>query len=352
VFAVQNEIANEISETLRLKLSSEEQKRVTKHSTESVEAYQLYLKGLYEANKFSPEGTQKALEYYNQAIAADPSYALPYAGLAEMHSLMGAIMVPPHEIYPRAKSEAQKALALDETSAEAHCAMAEVELFYNWDFAAAEKQFLRAIELNPNYVESISGYSGYLKVRRDYTQEIAQARRGRDLDPLSAFANMELGEAYYHARQYDQAINQITKTFEMDPHLVGFAYHVRARAYEQKKMYAEALADSQKWVDAFHDDPQAVSSLGRIYARMGSKAEAQKMLDKLQEISRHRYVSTYWTALVYVGLGDKDQAFRDLEKAIDDRYFLMIWINSDPLFDSLRADPRFANLAKRIGLPQ
>jgi len=185
---------------------------------------------------------------------------------------------------------------------------------------------------------------------RDYSQEIAQAKRGQELDPLSSFANMELGETFYQARQYDQAINQITKTFEMDPHLVGFAYHVRARAYEQKKMYAEALEDSQRWAEAFHDDPQAISSLGRLYARMGNRAEAQKMLDKLQEISKRRYFSTYWTALVYVGLGDKEQALRNLEKAFEDRYFLMIWINSDPLFDSLRSDQRFADLVRHVGL--
>lgn len=194
-------------------------------------------------------------------------------------------------------------------------------------------------------------YSGYFKAMRNYPEEINQAKRGRDLDPLSALANMELGEAFYHARQYDQAINQITRTFEMDPHLVGFAYHVRARAYEQKKMYAEALADSQRWADAYPNDAQAVSSLGRLHARMGNRAEAQRMLDRMQELSKQRYFSSYWTALVYLGLGDKDRALTNLERAYEDRYFLMIWINSDPLFDSLRSDQRFTDLVRRIGLP-
>ncbi|MGZ8846197.1 MAG: alpha/beta fold hydrolase [Pyrinomonadaceae bacterium] len=352
VFAVQSEIANEISETLRLKLNPDEQKRVTKHSTDNIEAYQLYLKGLYEANKFSPEGARKAVEYYQQATVADPSYALAYAGLSYIHSLMGSIALNPKDIYPLAKSEAQKALALDETLPEAHSAMAVVEIFYDWDFPAAEKEYKRALELNPNYAEGISGYSGYFKVMRNYPEEIAQAKRGRELDPLSSFTNMELGEAYYMARQYDQAINQITKTFEMDPHLVGFAYHVRARAYEQKKMYAEALADSQRWADAFKDNPQAISSVARFHARMGNRAEALKMLDRLQELSQHRYVSSYWTATVYIGLGDKEKALAALERAYEERYFLMIWINGDPLFDGLRSEPRFINLVKRIGLPQ
>jgi tetratricopeptide (TPR) repeat protein len=306
---------------------------------------------LYEANKFSPEGARKAIEYYQQATAADPSYALAYAGLSQIHALTGGMVVPPKDIYPLAKSEAQKALALDETLPEAHSAMAIVELFYDWDFPAAEKEFKRAVELNPNYAEGISGYSGYFKVMRNYPEEIAQAKRGRELDPLSSFTNMELGEAYYQARQYDQAINQITKTFEMDPHLVGFAYHVRARAYEQKKMYAEGLADSQRWADAFKDDPLSISSIARFQARLGNRAEALKLLDRLNELSKHRYVSSYWTATVYIGLGNKDEALRNLEKAFEDRYFLMIWINGDPLFDSLRSDSRFNDLLKRIGLP-
>jgi len=350
VFAVQSEIANEISGTLRLKLNSDEQKRVTKHSTDNIEAYQLYLKGRYEANKFSPEGARKALEYYQQATVADPSYAPAYAGLSYIHVLMGNIALPPKEIYPLAKSEAQKALALDQTLPEAHTSMAIVELFYDWDFPAAEREFKRALELNPNYAECFSGYSGYFKVRRNYAEELVQAKHGRELDPLSPFANMELGEAYYHGRQYDQAINQITRTFEMDPHLVGFAYHVRARAYEQKKMYAEALADSQRWAEAFKDDPQPLSSVARFQARMGNRAEALKMLDRLQELSKHRYVSSYWTATVYIGLGDKENALAALEKAYEDRYFLMIWINGDPLFDSLRSEPRFIDLERRIGL--
>jgi eukaryotic-like serine/threonine-protein kinase len=349
VFAVQSEIANEISETLRLKLSGDEQRRVTKQSTTNVQAYQLYLKGRYEANKWSPDGMQKAIDYYNQAIAADPSYALPYAGLSHIHSWMGHVLLPPKEILPKAKSEAEKALALDETSPEAHSIRASIALFYDWDLAAAEKGFKRAIELNPNYAEGVSAYSGYFKVMRNYGEEIAYARRGRDLDPLSAFANMELGEAFYQARQYDQAINQITRTFEMDPHLIAFAYHVRARAYEQKRMYAEALADCQHWVAATRDDPQAIASLGRVYARAGNRREAEKMLNRLQEISRQRFVSSYWIATVYVGLGDKDQAFHHLEKAFDERYFLMVWMNSDPLFDNIRSDRRFTDLVRRIG---
>ena len=162
---------------------------------------------------------------------------------------------------------------------------------------------------------------------------------------------MELGEALYHARRYDEAIEQIRKTFELDSHFF-IAFHVRARAYEQKKMYAEAIADCQEWAKIFHDDPIAIASLGHVYAAMGKRREAEEVVNKLLEISKQRYVSPYWIAIVYAGLANNDQAFHYFEKAFEDRYFIMIWINSDPRLDNLRSDPRFADLLRRIGLPQ
>jgi serine/threonine protein kinase/pimeloyl-ACP methyl ester carboxylesterase/tetratricopeptide (TPR) repeat protein len=349
IFAVQNEIANEISETLRLKLNSDDQKRVTKRYTDNVEAYQLYLKGRFESNKFTPEGMEKGIEYFNQAIAADPTYALAYAGLSNLYAVQAHVWVPPKEGYAKAKWAAEKAAQLDNTLAEAHEAVGAVKLYYDWNFPAAESEFRRAIELNPNSSDAHSNYSGYFKALRKYPEEIAEARRGQELDPLSAFSNMELGEAFYQARRYDESIEQIRKTFELDPHFF-VAYHVRARAYEQKKMYAEAVADCQEWAKVFHDDPAALASLGHVYATMGKRREAEEILKKLQEISKQRYFSPYWTAVVYAGLGDNDKAFQFFEKAFEDRYFIMIWINSDPRLDNLRSDPRFADLVRRVGL--
>jgi serine/threonine protein kinase/tetratricopeptide (TPR) repeat protein len=351
IFAVQNEIANEISETLRLKLNSDEQKRVTRHYTDNVEAYQLYLKGRFEVNKYTREGVAKGIEYYNRAITIDPTYALAYAGLADLYALQAHVWVLPKEGYAKAKWAAEKAILLDDALPEAHNAMGLVNLYYDWDFPTAEKEFKRAIALNPNFSDAHSAYSAYFKALRRYPEEIAEAKRGQELDPLSAFTNMELGEAFYHARRYDEAIEQIRKSLELDPHLF-VAYHVRARAYEQKKMYAEAIADCQEWGKIFHDDPFALATLAHVYATMGKRREAEEILNKLQEISKQRYFSPYWIAVVYAGLGDNDQAFQYFEKAFDDRYFLMIWMNSDPRFDNLRADPRFANLMQRIGLTQ
>jgi tetratricopeptide (TPR) repeat protein len=241
---------------------------------------------------------------------------------------------------------------LDDTLAEAHEALGAVKLYYDWDFPAADKEFKRAIELNPNYSDVHSSHSGYFKALRRYPEEIAEARRGQELDPLSAFSNMELGEALYQARRYDEAIEQIRKTFELDQHFF-IAYHVRARAYEQKKMYAEASADCQEWAKIFHDDdPIALASLAHVYGTMGKRHEAEEAIKRLQEISSQRYFSPYWTAVAYAGLGDNDKAFQYFDKAFQDRYFIMIWINSDPRFDNLRSDPRFAELVRRIGLPQ
>lgn len=349
IFTVQNEIASEISETLRLRLNRDEQKRAARQYTDNVEAYQLYLKGRYESNKFTPEGVQKAIDYYNQAIAIDPTYALAYAGQADLHSMRAHTWIPPKESYPKAKWAAEKALALDDTLAEAHDAAGGVKLFYDWDYPSAEYQFKRAIELNPNCAHAYSLYSTYFKAMKRYREEIAQAKRGQELDPLSAFANMELGEAFYQARRYDEAIEQIRKTLELDSHFF-IAYHVRARAYEQKRMYGEAIADCQEWAKLFHDDPPAIASLGHVYASMGNRREAERTLDRLQQISTQRYFSPYWTAVVYAGLGDLDRAFHYLEKAFEDRYFILIWINSDPRLDNLHSDRRFADLVRRMGL--
>lgn len=352
ILAVQNEIAREISGNLRLKLSGEERPQLARRSPENSEAYQLYLKGRFEANKFAPEAFPKAIEYYNQAIAIDQGYALAYAGLAEIYSAEANFGVPPKEAYPKAKLAADKALTLDEGLPEAHRAVGQIKLFYDWDFPAAEREFKRAFELNPNYAEAYSAYSAYLKSMRRHDEEIVQAKRGQSLDPLSAFTNMELGEAYYMARRYDESIDQITRTLQIDPHLVGFAYHVRARAYEQKKMYAEAVADCQQWLKPFPDDEIALGTLGHIYGSTGNRREAESILARLQAMAKQRYFSSYWIAMVYAGLGDKDKTFEYLDKALAERYFLLIWINADPRLDNLRSDPRFARLVGLIGLPQ
>jgi TolB-like protein/Tfp pilus assembly protein PilF len=349
IFSMQNEITTEVSEKLRLPLNGEEQKRITKHYTDNVAAYQLYLRGRFEFNKFTPESMPKGVSFYNQAIAIDPTYALAYAGLADLYATEAHAWAPPREGYAKAKWAAERAVQLDNTLAEAHEAVGMEKLYYEWDFPGAEIELKRAMQLKPSYSEVHSIYSCYFKALGRYPEEIAEARRGQELDPLAAFTNMEFGEALYMARRYDEAIEQIRKTLELEPHFF-IAYHVRARAYEQKKMYAEAIADCQEWARVFNDDPMALATLGHIYATMGKRKEAEEIIGKMQGMSGQRYFSSYWIALVYAGLGDNDKAFQYFEKAFEERYFLMIWINSDPRLDNIRSDPRFANLVHRIGL--
>jgi DNA-binding winged helix-turn-helix (wHTH) protein/tetratricopeptide (TPR) repeat protein len=349
VFSLQDSISEKVLAALKLRLGGEEQERFRKHYTDNVEAYQLYLKGEFNLNKFTPEGMATGIADFNRAIEIDPKYALAYAGLAGLYATQAHVWIPPKEGYTKAKIAAERAVEIDDSLAEAHEAAGLVKLFYDWDFAGAEREFKRAIELNPSCADAHSDYSCYFKALNRYPEEIAEAKRGQEVNPLSAFSNMELGEAYYMARRYDEAIEQIRKTLELDPYFF-IAYHVRARAYEQKKMYAEAIADCREWLKVFHDDPLALATLGHIYATMGRRREAEDTLTRLHEISKQQYVSPYWVAVIHAGLGEKDQAFEYLEKAFADRYFLMIWLNSDPRFDNLRSEPRFVDLVQRIGL--
>jgi serine/threonine protein kinase/Tfp pilus assembly protein PilF len=350
IFVIQEAIARQISEKLRVRLTGEEQQRATKRETESVAAYQFYLRGRFEWNKFTPDGLTKSVDYYNQAIALDPTYALAYIGLAESYGVQAQIGIcPSKECYPQAKRAAEKALALDDNLAEAHVVIAEINLFYEWDWTVAEREIKRALELNPNNADAHLTYSTYLKTMGRHTEEIAEAKRAQELDPLSLIANMELAEAFYMAREYDEAIKQSQKTLELDRNFM-LTYHVLARALEQKGMYAEAITQYQQALNIFRNDPTLLASLGHIYAMAGRRDEAQKVLAELQAMSTQRYIPPYLIAKVYAGLGDKDQAFTWLERAFEDRYFLLVWLGSEPQFDSLRSDPRYTDLMRRIGL--
>ena len=350
IFAVQAEIAQEISAKLRLRLTGAEQQRVTKHYTDNVAAYQLYLRGRYNFNKFSPEGLTKSIDYYNQAIALDPTYALAYAGLSGSYGLQADIgLFPARDLFPKARAAADKALALDNTLAEAHVAAGNVSLFYDWDWAAVEREVKRAIELNPNNADAHMAYASYLKARERHAEYMAEAKRAQEFDPLAPLTNMEVAEAFYFTRQYDAAIEQGRKTLELDPHFF-LTYHVRARAFEQKGMYAEAIAEYKRAIETIGRDPSLVASLGHVYAQAGQRDEAQKILAELLGTAKQRYLPSYLIAKVYAGLGDKEQAFAWLDKAYAERYFLLIWLNGEPQFDNLHADPRFADLVRKVGL--
>lgn len=352
VLAVQEDISREISQNLRLRLSGEEKQRLTKHSTENAEAYQLYLKGRYYWNKRTPQGFRKATEYFEQAIEKDPGYALAYTGLADCYSVLDWYgLVAPKECSPKAQAAATKALAIDDTLAEAHASLGFLKALYEWDWSGSERELKRAIELNPNYSATHLWYTNFFSGQGRLDEALAEGRRALELDPLSLVNNSALGNTLYYRRQYDQAIEQYRKALEMDPNF-PLAHLGLGMAYEQKGMYAAAITELQKATELFEGEPIGLAALGHAYAVSGKKQEARKILEELDQLRKRRYVSAYYIAAIYAGLGEKDQAWAWLEKAYEERAsWLNVRFKVDPRFDSLHSDPRYQDLLRRMNIP-
>ncbi|MEK6324034.1 MAG: protein kinase [Acidobacteriota bacterium] len=348
ILAVQDEIANQISDKLRLRLSGDEQKRLTKRSTENTEAYQLYLKGRYFWDKRSGEGMEKARQSFNQAIELDPNYALAYSGMADTY-LFCYCPLPRNETMPKAKAYAVKALAIDDALAEAYTTLAFVNMNYEFDWPGAEREFKRAIELNPNYPVAHQFFGGCLLQQGRTEEGIREAKRALELDPLSLALNWYLGLCLYHARQYDQAIDQLRKTIQMEPNY-HLAHVTLGAVYVQKRMYAEALSEFQTASKLRVEPHVTASQHAHLYAVSGNRSEAEKILNKLKEIPPQQDDTNLRIAKIYAALGEKDQAIEWLDKAYQQRAFGMFFLKVDPTFDSLRSDPRFTDLLRRIGL--
>jgi TolB-like protein/Tfp pilus assembly protein PilF len=351
VVALREEIAKEMTTALRVRLTGEEEKRLTKSDTANPEAYQDYLKGRYWWNKSTEEGFDKGIEFFQQAIAKDPTYAQAYSGLADCYSsLAGDGLVSSKEGYLKAKDAALKALELDDTLAEAHTSLAFIKSSYDWDWSGADKEFQRAIELNPSSADAHEAHAEALWETGRLDEAIAESKATLALDPLSVNNNDNLGLEFFMARQYDRAIEQERKVLELDPNFID-AYYFRGMAYSKKSMYMEAMQEFEKAVAIAPADLTALTGLGYGYAVTGRRAEAQRVLDKLNEISKQRYVSAVWRAKIYAGLGEKDKAFEWLEKAYEDRSIVNTgFIKTSPIFDPLRSDPRFADLLRRTNL--
>jgi len=304
---------------------------MTKGYTANPEAYQDYLKGSYWWNKQTEEGLHKSIEYFQQAIASDPNYALAYAGLADSYGSLGGYgMVSPKEAYPKAKEAALKALAIDETLAEAHTALAWVTTFYDGDFSGGESEFHRAIQMNPSYALAHRRYGLALAYVGRLGEGLSEEKHAVELDPLSVGANWSLGYQFYIARQYHEAIQQEQKTLELDPDFVQ-AHHTLRLAYVKQSAYKEASAEFEKTLLIYPDYAHSLSALGYAYGAADRPAEAQKSLAKLSGLSKHRFIPAVDTALIYVDLGEKDKAFEWLEKAFEERWTIVIAV--DPAFD-------------------
>ncbi len=350
IMAVQDEIAKQVAENLHLQPTGEHQKRLAKRSTENTEAYQLYLKGRYYWNRRTAELLKKANDYFQQAIDKDPSYGQAYAGLAESYALFNYYEVsPPSESCPKAKAAAMKALEIDENLGEAHAGLGFTKMTCDWDWPASEKEFQRALEINPNDGTARHWYADYLEAMGRLADAVAARRRALELEPLSLVISANLGRILYFARRYDQAIDELRKTLDMDPSFLE-AHLYLGLTYEQKGMFREAIAELQQALSTSGGHPRFISALGHAYAISGERKTAEESLTRLKEQTKQRYVAPYEIAVVYIGLQEKEQALKYLDMAYADHSCWMIFLREDPRFDPIRGDARYQDLLRRMHL--
>jgi TolB-like protein/Tfp pilus assembly protein PilF len=347
---VQQEIAHQIAQKLRLRLDNQQMAQMTKHQTGNPEAYQLYLKGRFYASKGTREGTEKGIDYLHQAVALDPNYALPYAGIAFSYNWASDWLLPPIEAMPKAKEAARRAAELDDTLAEAHIELGNVAAWYDYDWPLAEREFKRALELGPNYAAAHEFYSVFLMMVGRIDEGLEEARRAEALDSVSPEISYILGYDLYLTRRYAQAITQLRKSLDLDS---GYwpAYYPLVPALEQEGRFSEAIA-TLKVARAIEDASLVLQAeLVRAYALSGRRTEAQQELLELLSRAKRSHVSGYILATVYTALGDKAQAFAQLERAHQQRSFFLALIKVDPELDSLRSDPRFVDVLRRMNFP-
>ena len=346
LISVEQEIAQDVTDQLRVKLTGEQRETLTKRHTQDTEAYQLYLKGRFHWNKRTIPGFQAAVAHFQQAIEKDPQYALAYAGLADCYILLGVYeAMPIRDAYPLGKAAASKAIQLDEQLGEPHASLARGIIAHDWDWEAARREFDRALQLAPKYAMGHYWYSYYYFAVRRMDDAAREMRRAMELDPLSVNINAELGRLFLYQRQYDAAIEQERKTLQMDP---GFsvARQLLAIALIQKGRYAEALEAMEREVS------RSGFVAARAHLKLGNKAAAQKVVSDLLALSKTRHVSANRIALAYAGIEDTERAFEWLEKAFVDRSMRPDFMPYDPVYDSLRSDPRFKDLLRRAGLQE
>ena len=358
LFSVQDEVSKKISESLRLRLTGEDEEKLSKRYTHDVEAYQLYLKGRYHWNKRNEQGFRTAIDFFKRAEEKDPTFALAFSGLADCYALLCDIgVVAPVDEMPKAKAAAQKAVDADPTLAEAYTSRAFVRLSYDWDWTGAESDFQQAIKLNPMYPTAHQWYASYLMQMGKFDRAKAEIEEAHNLDPLSPIISSNTGLYSYYEKKYDDAISKYKVTLQSDPDF-WVARHYLALAYVQKGMYSEAISELRGLIKApptgpipdniIESETEASASLGFAYAMAGKRAEAEAILKQLQALSGRRYVTGLYFAIIYAGLKDSDHAIESLNKAFASKHPGLVLIRIEPMFDGLRGDPRFQQLVKRF----
>lgn len=348
--AVQSEVARAISREIALQLSPKQEARLSNRRQVNPDAHEAYLKGLYFWDKFTQAGMNKSIEYFQQAIDKEPGYAQAYARMARAYGLLGNFStLRPELAYPRQTEAALRALELDPTLDEAHCALGWSKLFFDRDWAGARQEFQRAVDLNENSATAHQAYAMYFVTMGEFDQAMAEILRAQELDPVSLNIKTDAGSFLFYARRTDESIAKLQEALDMDPNF-SIAHLDLSEAYQQKGMFDKAIVESQKAVELFDSSASRIAFLGHAYAVAGKRREAQQMLARLKSLSRERYIPPYQTALVYAGLSQKDEAFDWLEKAFQDRFWMMAFLKVDPRWDVLRSDPRFTDLLRRTGL--
>jgi TolB-like protein/Flp pilus assembly protein TadD len=347
ILAVQDEISREIFEKLRVRLTGEEKRRATRRYTDDAEAYQLYLKGRFYWNQGTVAGLKQSIEYLQQAINKDPKYALAYAGLADSNLSLGSFYV---EAIPEAKSAALKAIELDPSLAEAHVALGHIKLWLDWDWAAAELEFKQGIGLNPNSALAHNQYAMYLAAMGRLAEAIDEARRAQTLDALSPIVNTDLGWCLLYAGRGGEAVDQFRKTLDLDSKYVSARWGLGA-SYAQQRRFKEAVAELTQAVTLSEGSPLVSGHLGYAYGLGGMAPEARKTLAELKTLSSREYVPSTAIALVHAGLGEKAEALEWLGRAFDEHDFSLVFLDVAPWFDSLRTEPGYEPLRRRLQLP-
>jgi TolB-like protein/DNA-binding winged helix-turn-helix (wHTH) protein/Tfp pilus assembly protein PilF len=351
VLYLQREVARDIAQQIRVALTPNERQRLATAGAVDPAAYESYLRGRSFWNQRSEASLLKAIDQFNKAIEVDAGYAPAYSGLADCYTTLGYLSyLDPLDAFPRARDAATKALELDSSLAEAHTSLAYYDLYHAWNWVEAENEFKKAIELNPNYATAHDWYSYYLMAMGRFDEAWKEVNRAHELDPLSVTISTDIGFNYFYRRNYDEAINQLRTTLSLSPKF-PLAHLWLGRAYQQKKMYAEAIDEFNKTDAALPGWVVTIAGMGNAYGDWGHKVEAEQVLVRLNEMARAKYVTPYGIALVYAGLGDKNEAFVWLNKAVEGRSHWLVWLNRDPRWDRLRSDSRFDELKKRVALP-
>jgi serine/threonine-protein kinase len=351
IFAVRSEVAQQVAETLKVRLLGEEKRKIDKKPTENLEAYNLYRQGRFYADKLSEEGMAKARPLFEQAIEKDPRFALAYAGLADNYVIAADAIIPPREAFSKAKEAALKAIELDDSLAEAHASLGFVHYHYDWDWAAAEQELKRAISLNPQSAQSYTLYTHFLAGMSRYDEAKKYGTRALELDPLSVSNYWFLGWGAIYAGRSDEAIQFFSKALELDPNN-PWTHWFLGRSYLLNGNPQRATEEMETGLRFGPDDPLGLGFTGYVYAVTGRRADALKILQRLDELQKRRFVSTISRVYVYLGLGDKDKAFGWLEKAYQERSDSLAWFRFDPESKSLHSDPRWLQLMRKVGFTE